>query len=578
MIFQNLIAYYDRLTAAEDTDIPPLGFSREEIGFSIILSRDGKMIGEPNDLRDKIAANKYTYRASIVPYTNGVNVRTIAASTTPNFLTDKADYIFGMSGNTEKPVHKKSFTELLEQVAGDSDDPGILAVKAFLAAWNPADSLNLPLWDEICGPQGKWVAFKLEGERCFVHERPAVQKLWLRYLEKKEQAECPQGRSLVTNEIGTIQQQYAQFKFGSGASLVSFNANAYESYGKERGENAPIHVIDEFKSSAALKYLFRSKTQRLSIGDVVTVFWTAQASPVELFMCQVFNPPQEADKGNNAQLAAFLEAAKEGKKPQIPGYDGEVPFYILGFSLNKARLALRFYYSCSVDELKEKIGLHFKNLEMEQHSEHDIANPGLWLLLKETVRDAKDISPLLGGALMRSILEGSNYPLTLYHGVLGRIRADQRITYLRAAILKAVLIRNYTMEVPMSLDEKKPDAAYLLGRLFAVLEKAQLEAIKGINATIKDRFYGAASATPQAVFPRLLRLAQHHISKAEHGYASDNRIAEIVEHLKEFPPHLTLQDQGLFAIGYYQQRNAIYREIQEAAAKKKSKQSEGEGK
>jgi CRISPR-associated protein Csd1 len=379
--------------------------------------------------------------------------------------------------------------------------------------------------------------------------------LWQQYLEEKE--ECPQGRSLVTNELGKLQQQYAQFKFGSGASLVSFNEKAYESYGKSRGENAPIHIVDEFKSSAALKYLFRSKKQRLSIGDVMTVFWTAQESPIEDFFGQVLNP-HDADLDNNKQLADFLKAARQGKNPAIPNYDGEVSFYILGFSLNKARLALRFYHSCSVDELTRRIGRHFQRLELTDRSEKDTEYPGLWHLLKETARETKDISPLLGGALMRSILEDSKYPLNLYHGVLGRIRADQRISYLRAAILKAVLIRNFDMEVPMSWDEQKKDIPYLLGGLFAVLEKAQLDALDKINTTIRDRFYGAASATPQAVFPRLLRLAQHHISKADYGYLSDRRIGQLMENINEFPAHLDLQEQGLFAIGYYQQRNLLW--------------------
>ena len=559
MIFQNLITYYDRLAEAEDPDIPPLGFSREEIGFSIILNLDGKMVGEPRELRTKIAANKYEFRASIAPYTNTVNVRAgKGAEITPNFLVDKADYIFGMSGSEAKPVHKKSFAELVSKVAGASDDPGILAVKSFLAAWNPADSPALPLWDEICGTHGKWVAFELEGERGFIHERPAVRALWQQYLERKEQEECPQGRSLVTNELGTIQQQYAQFKFGSGASLVSFNENAYESYGKSRGENAPIHVIDEFKSSAALKYLFRNKKQRLSIGDVMTVFWTAQESPVEDFFGQVLNP-YEADEENDAQLAAFLKAAKRGENQRIPNYDGKVPFYILGFSLNKARLALRFCHSCSVEELMQRIGRHFQRLELTDRSEKDTEYPGLWHLLKETARETKDISPLLGGALMRSILEDGKYPLNLYHGVLGRIRADQRISYLRASILKAVLIKNYERSVPMSWDENANSVPYLLGGLFAVMEKAQLDALGKINTTIRDRFYGAASATPQAVFPRLLRLAQHHISKAEYGYLSDRRIGQLMENINYFPAHLDLQEQGLFAIGYYQQRNLLWR-------------------
>ncbi|MCI5142440.1 MAG: type I-C CRISPR-associated protein Cas8c/Csd1, partial [Candidatus Electrothrix sp. ATG1] len=496
---------------------------------------------------------------STVPYTNGVNVRSgKGAATTPNFMVDKADYIFGMSGKVAKKQQRQSFTALVEDVAGQSDDPGVLAVKAFLAAWNPADSPELEFWEEICGTHGKWVAFELEGETGFIHERPAVQTLWQEYLAQKEYR---QGVSLVTGSDGDIQEQYAQFKFGSGASLVSFNENAYESYNKKRGDNAPIHVIDEFKSSTALKYLFRSKTQRLSIGDAVTVFWTERDSPIETLLGPLLNPQE--DTADNKKLAEFLLAAKKGKEPHWQDYEGDVRFYILGFSLNKARLALRFCHDCSVAELKDRIGQHFRDLEMEPSSDRDLENPGIWHLLKETAWETKDISPLLGGALMRSILEGKQYPLHLYNGVLGRIRADQRITYLRAAILKAVLTRNFKdiiKEVPMSLNKEKKDAAYLLGRLFAVLEKAQLDALGKVNATIKDRFYGAASATPASVFPRLLRLSQHHIAKAEYGYVSDNNIAEITENLDSgFPAHLNLQEQGLFAIGYYQQRNDLYR-------------------
>ncbi|WP_339138106.1 MAG: type I-C CRISPR-associated protein Cas8c/Csd1 [Candidatus Electrothrix sp. GW3-4] len=564
MIFQNLIAYYDRLLAEGRNDIPPLGFSREEIGFSITLSRSRTLVGDPRDLRNKLAANRYIFFPSTVPYTNAVNVRAgKGAATTPNFMVDKADYIFGMSGSTAKPVHKKSFAELVEEVTGQSDDPGVLAVKAFLAHWNPEDSPELAFWDEICGTHGKWVAFELEGEAGFIHERPAVQAMWQEYLDKKEEEECQQGRSLVTGKLGNLQKQYAQFKFGSGASLVSFNENAYESYNKKRGDNAPIHVIDEFKSSAALKYLFRSKSQRLTIGDAITVFWTERDSPVEAFMGYVLNPQPGDDGADNQKIAQFLRAAKKGKTPDWQDYEGDVRFYILGFSLNKARLALRFCHDCSVDELKDRIGEHFRCLEMERSFEKDFENPGVWHLLKETARETKGISPLLGGALVRSILEGRNYPLNLYHGVLNRIRADQRISYLRAAILKAVLVRNYNMEVQMSLDEQQYDPAYLLGRLFAVLEKAQLDALGKINATIKDRFYGAASATPAAVFPRLLRLTQHHIAKAEYGHVSDRKIAEITEHLNGFPSHLDLQGQGMFAIGYYQQKNALYRKKQD---------------
>lgn len=561
MIFQSLIALYDRL--APEDKVPPYGFSMEDIGFVITIDRQGNLIGQPEDLRTKTGPQKYEFRTSEVPYSNRVNVRANAAAKTPNFMVDKADYIFGMSGSAKKKVHHQSFIELIHEVCGHSEDDGVVAVKAFLEKWNPPDSVDLEGWKEMCGTHGKWVAFRLEGDVGFVHERSGVKALWAEFVQKEQ---FSQGVSFLDGETHDIQPLYAQFKFGSGASLVSFNEVAYESYGKKKGENAPISVEAEFKSSAALKYLFRSKTQRLRIGDATTVFWAERATPLEGMFGQVLNPSMQ-DEAVAEDVQKFLETVRKGGLPTDIAADGEIKFYILGLSLNKARLALRFWYVSSVDELISRLRDHFQCLEMER-SVKDIPYPGVWHLLKETARETKDISPVLGGALARSILTGAHYPQNLYQGVLGRIRADHRINYLRASILKAVLTRNYNKEVPMSWDSDRKEIAYLLGGLFAVLEKAQLDALGKINATIKDRFFSAASATPASVFPRLLRLSQHHIEKADYGYVSDRRIAEIMEHVNSFPAHMGLQDQGLFAIAYYQKKNDLYR--------KKESKAEGE--
>jgi CRISPR-associated protein Csd1 len=263
-------------------------------------------------------------------------------------------------------------------------------------------------------------------------------------------------------------------------------------------------------------------------------------------MGHILNPAIE-DQSSAIEVQKFLESVRMGSLPNEIKSDANFKFYILGLSLNKARLALRFWYVCSVAELMDRINNHFESLAME-HQEKDIAYPGIWHLLKETARETKDISPVLSGALVRSILSGCNYPQNLYQGVIGRIRADSRINYLRASILKAVLTRNYNKEVPMSLDTERREISYLLGRLFAVLEKAQLDALGKINSTIKDRFFSTASATPASVFPRLIRLSQHHIEKADYGYMSDRRISEIMENIDSFPLHMNLQDQGLFAI------------------------------
>ena len=534
--------------------MPPYGFSVEDIGFVITIDKAGNLIGQPEDLRIKIRTNIFDFRKSVAPYSNKVDVRSGNASTTPNFMVDKVDYVFGMSGNSKKNVYHESFKKRIDEVCSVSKDDGVLAVRSFLSTWNPENSVGLRGWKEMSGIYGKWVAFRLQGDSMFIHERAEVKKLWADFVVKKK---FLQGVSFLDGEIHELQPQYAQFKFGSGASLVSFNEVAYESYGKKKGENAPISVESEFKSSSALKFLLRSKTQRIRIGDTATVFWAEQASPVETFFGQVMNPSVE-DRGAAITVQNCLEAVRRGSLPRNLEGDKNLKFYILGFSLNKARLALRFWHVCSVGELMVRFRDHFSNLEMER-SDRDIQFPGVWHLLKETARETKNISPVLGGALTRSILTGMNYPQNLFQGVIGRIRADQRINYLRASILKAVLQRNHKKEVPMALDTERKEVSYLLGRLFAVFEKAQLDALGKVNATIKDRFFSAASATPASVFPRLLRLSQHHIGKAEYGHVSDRRISEIMEHINVFPSHLNLQDQGLFAIAYYQQKNALYR-------------------
>ncbi|MBI4726943.1 type I-C CRISPR-associated protein Cas8c/Csd1, partial [candidate division TA06 bacterium] len=478
------VSLYDRLRGK----VPPYGFSVEDIGFVITIDKAGNLVEQPEDLRTKIKANTYDFRESMAPFSNQVDVRSGNAATTPNFMVDKADYIFGMSGNLKKDVYHDSFKKRIDEVCGESRDEGVVAVKSFLSNWNPETSADLRDWKEICGIHGKWVAFRLQGDSRFLHERPEVTKLWSDFIAKEE---FSLGVSFLDGEIHNLQPQYAQFKFGSGASLVSFNEVAYESYGKKKGENAPISVEAEFKSSTALKYLLRSRTQRIRIGDATTVFWAERASPIETFFGQVMNPSIE-DQAAAIPVQKFLEAVRQGSLPHELEADKNLKFYILGLSLNKARLALRFWHVCSVSELMGRLRDHFSNLEMD-HSDKDIPFPGVWHLLKETARETKDISPVLGGALTRSILTGAHYPQSLYQGVVGRIRADGRVNYLRASILKAVLQRNYKKEVPMSLDTERKDVSYLLGRLFAVLEKAQTDAIK-VKATIKDRFFSAASA------------------------------------------------------------------------------------
>ena len=182
MIFQSLVSLYDRL--GKTGDVPPLGFSVEDIGFVITIDRAGNLIGDPDDLRRKIKADTYDFRESTVPYSNQVNVRSRKAADIPNFMVDKADYVFGMSGNLKKDVYHESFKKLIDEVCGTSDDEGVRAVKSFLSGWNPEDSVALRNWKEMCGTHGKWIAFRLKGDFQFVHERPEVKKTLVRLYQK----------------------------------------------------------------------------------------------------------------------------------------------------------------------------------------------------------------------------------------------------------------------------------------------------------------------------------------------------------------------------------------------------------
>jgi len=571
MILQALYQYYERL--APEKQIPEFGFSMENVGFVLEINADGKLVQE-HDIRQ---GEGTTIRPVLleIPYSNKVNVR--AVNIEPNFLVDKAAYLLGNDNKTKPkrlPDCYKSFVCLVKSVLSESDDKGANAVLKFYENWYPAEAPErLQYWEEIASDKAGFIAFQLSGERQYIHLRTKVKNAWQKYLEKRKSK--LKGQCLLSGAPHTdLQQLHAQFKGiaggqSSGKSLVSFNIKSSESYGKEQSFNAPVSVEAEFKSSTALKHLIHNEAQHLYVGDTYTVFWTERDSPVEGMLGMVLDP-KETQIADDADLRNFLEAVRQGKRPDK--IDPDVKFYILGLSPNAARLAVRFWYVCSVGELEDRIGQHFRDVQLQRSFDSEPEYPGIRRILWETYNKkskTETASPLLAGTLMRCILEGAAYPLALQNAVINRIHADQDINYVRAAILKAILVRKYRiynqgMEVKMSLDKENKNPAYLLGRLFAVLEKAQTDALgKHINATIKDRFFGAASATPKVVFPQLIRLSQHHIEKAEYGRLNDKRIEEILCDITEFPAHLSLDEQSLFILGYYHQRQDFFTKKEE---------------
>jgi len=571
MILQALNNYYERKAAEPGSDIPPYGFGVQKISFCLVLSEGGEVIATV-DLREN-QGKKHVPRAlnaPMLPFKRAVGIA-------PNFTWDNTGYVLGVDGKGKVGRTLKthdSFKELHRKVSQGAEDTGLRALSRFLDSWTPDRFSSLPQSEEILDTN---VVFRLESDLRFLHERPAVQQAWAQ--EYRRLAGTREGFCLATGRQALVASLHPDISGvsgaqSSGALLVSFNLPAFTSYGKEQSLNAPVGERAAFAYTTALNFLVRKGSrQKIRLGDATTVFWAERSTPAEDLLASLFDPPTgeagktdesgpSEDRATTALIHEVLSAAKAGRPIGTvdPALDPDVRFYILGLSPNNARLAVRFWNVSTFGQLVERLGRHFRDMGVERQFEGDPQYPPFWRILLETapLRKSENVPPLLAGALARAILTGSAYPRSLFTAILGRIRADRGVNYLRAAILKACLVRNHQMEVPMSLDIERREPAYRLGRLFALLEKAQKDATNP-TATIRDRYFGAASATPAAVFPQLLRLGQHHISKAEYGGYTDRLIAEVVDGIDDLPRHLSLEEQGLFTLGYYHQRNALYR-------------------
>ncbi len=570
-IHASLARAYDRMGA----DAPAYGFSTEKIGFLIPLNEDGTPAGPPIDLREG-EGKKKTARAMRVPASfkrPGVTPRAF-------FLWDNTAFALGVTALEGKDALKRleAFRERHLKELANSDDAGLRAFLRFVESWSPDDFIRLAWPDDM---KDQNVVFALENDRrnnLRIHDRPDARSLWAKLNSENEnsQAVC-----LVTGERAPIAMTHQSIKGvwgaqSSGASLVSFNAPAYESYGHEQGDNAPVSEAVAFAYTTALnRFLEKDSRHRIQVGDASTVFW-ADASAAEsaaeaenIFACLL-----NIDEGSEAKkVGAILEKVRQGRAPAsfLPDLDPDVRFHVLGLAPNAARLSVRFYIEDSFGQIATHFLEHVARLHIEPPPKD--ANAPLWRYLIETASQGKseNVPPNLAGEFLRAILTGTPYPRNLLAVLLMRLRADKGVNALRVSLLKAILLKNHSqafMEVPVSLDPQQKDPGYLLGRLFATYEYAQTQALGGnVNATIRDQYYGTASATPRAVFPLLQRKATHHLArlrKDKPGLAInlDKSIGEIFELAEAdhfFAPTLSAQRQALFAIGYYHQRNEFYR-------------------
>ena len=578
MILQSLCQYYDRLQQNVDVNIPEIGFSQEKISFAIVIDKNGTMVGgKPQDIRETNEKGKLSPRMLFVPKVKG----RAGINPPPYFLWDNAKYVLGGGEKILKERDKDdkddkykltedrflSFKEFVEGLFQNFNDEGAKAIIQFLDNWKPEQSLKLDNWEEICKIN---FVFKLDTDYCFLHERKAIKQLWITYA-KNELSTGHVGCCLISGGKAPIAQTHPLIKGirggkSTGGAIISFNIPSFVSYNKKQNFNSPISEVNAFKYTTALNHLCRfGSSQKIQIGDATTVFWAKEDNPMESIFGKILS---QSNDGFDQEVKLFLESIQNGRKPVY--INEKTQFFILGLSPNAARISVRFWHVSNVEDVSQKLMLHFSDLKIEK-KENDPEYPSIWHLLIELVPSRKGekrktdaIPSNLAGQMIRAILNGSKYPESFYTTLISRIKTDHQINYMRAAIIKAVLTRKYRFknikkEVSVALDKENKNVSYLLGRLFSVLEKAQQDAIPGANTTIRDRYYSSASSTPKVVFPQLMRLANHHISKAKYGYVSDKWIEEIVQDIKEFPAHLTLEEQGEFALGYYHQRNELFK-------------------
>lgn len=579
MILTTLTEYYDRMRSDPDADMPEFGTSVEGISYALVLGKDGDLV-EIEDLRVE-SGNKKIPRKLPVPA--GV-IRT--AGVNANFLWDKTTYVFGTDANGVTKRNKKCFEAFvahLRRVGNDLADEGFNAVKTFLENWDCEKTEGVvgkfQPWEDVCNTN---IVFRLDGVAGFIHDRPAVLKKWLSY--GAEPAESALGQCLISGEKETpLARVHTPIKGvrgsqTSGGAIVSYNSPAFVSYGQRR---ASVAETSAFAYTTALNFLLSAASrQKITIGDTTYVFWAKRPTPAESFLGALFDLPDGAgdddgeaqdDQTTSGEIRGFLKAIREERAPKdfIPGLDGDVQFYILGLAPNAARLSIRFWQETSLGDLLDKIAGYYRELRIDRQFDSEPEAPPLWLLLRHTATLGKseNISPVLAGGMARAILTGGPFPQNLLPVVLDRIRAEHKVTYFRAALIKAFLLRNTQIkkEISMSFDPDRTDLPYLLGRLFAVLEKAQEEAVPGANATITDRYLASAAATPAQVFYMLLKNGENHLGKlrkdterAGRGHYLKNLIQDIVANLDGYPRTQNAEAQGVFMIGYYHQRKHFY--------------------
>lgn len=630
MILHKLCNYYDILDR-DKTEIPRLGYSTAKVSFALNISPYGELLdivdlrtGEnkprPRNLVVPLQASRSgknpppNFACDKVKYIFGVEQvdrKTFQKKFKPPEDSKPADYmILEESDKTVTIVSQSSrdyfqaFKELQHSILDGVDDPAVQGCLAFLDNWKPETCLENPKFLEFKDELLSDPVCIFDCDTKYLHENPNVKAAWESYY-KGDAADKVVSQCLITGKMEPVARLHQKVKGvtgaqASGAPLVSFNEDVFCSYGKSQSFNSPVSETAVFKYTTALEYLLKSESNRVRVGDSTVVFWgESDEKSGEVLIGSLLNSweTEKAEEGEDhsktARISNILTRMKLGKTldEKVIGAHPETPFYILGLSPNIGRISIRFWHADHLGHFVETISHHHMDMEIirDKYDSYYPKYVSVSRLLKETVPKSSKTegkpddkkTALLGGLLMNSILNNTIYPVPMYIAIMSRIKVEgtRSLNCGRAGFIKAYMLRLsraglYNIKedaITVSLNEDSPSVPYRLGRLFAVLVKLQNDVNQEMNTTINDRYFSSAAATPANIFPIIMRLAQHHLSSLENGWDIRYKklIQEILWGVDKFPEYLTLEDQGMFMIGYYHQFKDLFtpKETDAAAVK-----------
>jgi CRISPR-associated protein Csd1 len=540
MMIQALVKRY------EDTGGTKRGWQTRPVDFAINIDCDGSII-HIIDIR-KENGKKKVRQEMLLPAEPPGRTSGIKAA----FLCDNDGYLLG--SDIKRGDEKfKAAAELHQNTLRGVHTNEAAALLAFFK--NKPENIIVPRMNN--NDKGANCVFMLNGK--YVHECQEICDAWTQYCtDISEDGDLI--LDLVSGSKGVIESLHGAIPL-SGVSmgskpLISVNAESFTSYGRSaKDPAAQISKDAAYRYVDALTALLKSDTHHKRFAKDTLVYWAEGDGETEAETFSWFSEPREND---SEKLNALVGSIKSGVKPDY--IDMNRGFHILCLSPNAGRISVRFYHADSFGSILEKINEHYENLEIysaprKEPEKFPYIPP--WIILSETTvkKQAGDAAPLLAGQLLNSIITGANYPLTLYNAILSRIRAGEDINRTKAAIIKAVLKKNYKSEVAiMALNKESTNIPYTLGRLFSVLEAVQASAG---NKGLRERYFSGACANPASIFPNLLRLSMHHSDKSEYGRGYEIQKTDLIGRLDSespFPASLSGQEQGEFIVGYYHQQ------------------------